>query len=169
MAAATRVCRIGTSLSGRSASPRTYKAIKERGAIRPIIHLMLSNSLEKVKEWCEENKGDLFIAALIFMVGLGGFGLGRLSVIWSQKEPITITDSASDGGGGASLPLPAASTAALKASVRGKYVASKSGAYYHLPWCAGALRIKDANKIWFQTKQEAEQKGYKPASNCPGL
>lgn len=130
---------------------------------------MISSSLEKVKEWCEENKGDLFIAVLIFLVGLGSFGLGRLSVIWPQKDPIAITDSAINAGEEASLPPPAVSSAAISASVQGKYVASKSGAYYHLPWCAGALRIKEANRIWFQTKQEAESKGLKPASNCPGL
>ena len=59
--------------------------------------------------------------------------------------------------------------AAISASAKGKYVASKSGSYYHFPWCAGALRIKDANKVWFQTKTEAESRGLKPASNCPGL
>lgn len=51
----------------------------------------------------------------------------------------------------------------------GKYVASKSGAAYHYPWCPGALKIKEENKIFFNTKEEAEKRGYKPAGNCPGL
>lgn len=136
---------------------------------------MIPERLEKVKTWCAANKSDLFTAALIFLVGLGSFGLGRLSVIWPEKEPITIENQessirnqgngstpASAGAGGAAI-----STAV--ASAKGKYVASKSGAYYHFPWCAGALRIKDANKIWFQTKAEAESRGLKPAANCPGL
>jgi len=137
---------------------------------------MLSNHLEKVKAWCLANKSDLFTAALIFLVGLGSFGLGRLSVIWPEKDPITITDAdvtQNTDAGGASVPTGAsAESAAIStavASAKGKYVASKSGAYYHFPWCAGALRIKEANKIWFQTKQEAEGRGLKPAANCPGL
>ena len=138
---------------------------------------MLSERLEKVKGWLAENRKDLLTAAFIFLMGLGSFGLGRLSVIWPEKEPITITDgdlTQNTDGGTASAPAPAgAGTAAISnapvVSAKGKYVASKSGAYYHFPWCSGALRIKDANKIWFQTKQEAEVRGLKPAANCPGL
>lgn len=54
-------------------------------------------------------------------------------------------------------------------SLPGAYVASRSGTAYHLPWCVGALRIREENKIWFSSKEEAEQKGYHPAKNCKGL
>jgi len=136
---------------------------------------MIPERLEKVKEWCAANKSDLFTAVLIFLVGLGSFGLGRLSVIWPEKEPITITGAEIDSGVAPNGTADIATAAAGRAikdhatSALGRYVASKSGAYYHLPWCAGALRIKDANKIWFQTKAEAESRGLKPAANCPGL
>jgi len=46
------------------------------------------------------------------------------------------------------------------------YVASVNGKYYYLPNCSGVNRIKEENKIWFKTKEEAESKGYKPAPNC---
>lgn len=51
----------------------------------------------------------------------------------------------------------------------GGYVASKNGTRYYLPWCGGASRIKEENKVWFQTKEEAEARGLTPAKNCPGL
>jgi hypothetical protein len=51
----------------------------------------------------------------------------------------------------------------------GRYVASKNGSAYHLPWCSGAARIKEENKIWFATKEEAEAAGYRAASNCKGI
>ena len=54
-------------------------------------------------------------------------------------------------------------------AAEGKYVASKSGTKYHLPWCGGAKQIKEANKIWFDTKEEAEAAGYTPATNCKGI
>ena len=57
----------------------------------------------------------------------------------------------------------------ISSFVKGRYVASKSGTAYHFPWCQGALKIKEENKIWFQTKEEAESRGYKPAGNCDGL
>jgi hypothetical protein len=50
-----------------------------------------------------------------------------------------------------------------------QYVASKNGTKYHLPWCAGAQQIKEENKIWFDSKDEAERAGYTPASNCKGI
>jgi hypothetical protein len=58
---------------------------------------------------------------------------------------------------------------AQKTVIKGSFVASKSGKAYHLPWCSGAKRIKEENKIWFQTKEEAEKAGYHPAGNCEGL
>ncbi len=51
----------------------------------------------------------------------------------------------------------------------GGYVASKDGTKYHLPWCGSAKRIKEENKIWFNTKEEAEAAGYVPAANCKGI
>jgi hypothetical protein len=52
---------------------------------------------------------------------------------------------------------------------KGSFVASKNGSVYHLEWCSGAMRIKEENKIYFSTKEEAEKKGYRPAKNCDGL
>jgi hypothetical protein len=63
--------------------------------------------------------------------------------------------------------IPATAPAALPAG--GQYVASKSGTKYYLPWCGTVARIKDENKVWFQTKAEAEAAGYGPAANCKGL
>ena len=136
---------------------------------------MIADYLDKVKSRAAESKNDLFIASLIFLTGLGGFGLGRLSAVWPQKEPITVTGAEIEAGvapnGVADIATSAAGLAAKarSTSAAGRYVASKSGASYHLPWCPGAKQIKASNKIWFQTKEEAETKGYKPAGNCPGL
>ena len=48
-------------------------------------------------------------------------------------------------------------------------VASKNGSVYHYTWCPGAKRIKEENKIYFNSKEEAEAAGYRPAKNCEGL
>lgn len=50
-----------------------------------------------------------------------------------------------------------------------KYVASKNSNKYHLPWCSGAARIAEENKIWFASKEEAAAAGYTPAANCKGI
>ena len=138
---------------------------------------MIADYRGKVKSWAEANKADLFTAGAVFLVGLGGFGLGRLSAVWPQKEPIRIIETAPDVAAslGGNVPADIATSAAGNAvkakaiSARGKYVGSKSGSSYHLPWCPGAKQIKESNKIWFQNEEEAAAKGYKPAGNCPGL
>ena len=47
----------------------------------------------------------------------------------------------------------------------GKYIASKTGKKYHIPKCDWAKRIKESNRIWFDSKEEAEEKGLK-ACDC---
>jgi len=125
-----------------------------------------------VKTLFSEHKTDLSVALLIFLVSVSSFGLGRLSVIWPKKEPISIYENAKLQMLNAELKNGqnvAASSFSIQNSALGKYVASKSGSAYHFPWCAGAQKIKDENKIWFTSKEEAEKAGYKPAGNCPGL
>ena len=141
---------------------------------------MLPDLARKVKGLCTENKSDLFTGAVIFLVGLGSFGLGRLSALWPHKELLRIQNilGAEDAAPiSSSSPLPQAhSTAGTNNALRhrttpgaGSYVGSAFGSIYHFPWCPGAARIKEENKIWFATKEEAATKGYKPAGNCPGL
>ncbi len=130
---------------------------------------MLGDYFIKVKPWIGENKSDLYIAGIIFLVSLASFGLGRLSILWPEKEPVRITNNqdvitaTADSGEGR------VETASVVPALRGKYVASQNGTAYHFPWCPGATRIKEENKIWFDTKEEAEGRGYRPAANCEGL
>jgi len=133
---------------------------------------MLSNIQEKIKYFVEDNKSDLLVAVAVFLVGLGGFGLGRLSAIWSEKKPITIIQNQEENTEALRPTLDRQNIASVVSAIQnkhGKYIASKSGTAYHFPWCAGAQKIKEANKIWFNTKEEAESRGYKPAGNCEGL
>lgn len=51
----------------------------------------------------------------------------------------------------------------------GTYVASRGGKSYYLPTCKSAKRLSEKNKIWFDTKAEAEKFGYKPAKSCKGM
>ena len=96
------------------------------------------------------------IVLIIVLVGLSGFGLGRLSVDDNSGSPIEITRSASVVQSNAQ-------------ATDGSFVGSKNGSVYHFPWCSGAQRIKEENKVWFTSKADAESKGYRPAANCKGL
>lgn len=134
---------------------------------------MLYQYYQKIQECASARQGDLFLAGLIVLVSIGSFGLGRLSAIWPEKQPLAImqNDKLQMPKTASASPIGSADNLAfgIQNSALGKYVASKNGSAYHYPWCSGAKRIKEENKIWFQTKEEAEAKGYKPAANCEGL
>ncbi|OGC88219.1 hypothetical protein A3D70_02605 [Candidatus Adlerbacteria bacterium RIFCSPHIGHO2_02_FULL_54_18] len=105
-------------------------------------------------------KVELYILPIVLvLVGLGAFGLGRLSVAGEERPRLIINNA------------PSTQTAAAAAFPKGQgaYVASKSGTKYYLPSCSAATRIKEENKVWFDSIEEAQAVGYEPAANCPGL
>ena len=108
-----------------------------------------------------ENK-DIFIALLIIFIATASFGLGRLSKIDENKKSLQIENFVENKA-------LIGDFSPENNNIKGNYVASKTGSKYHLPWCSGAQTIKEENKIWFETKEDAESRGYSPAKNCKGL
>lgn len=109
---------------------------------------------------------DIAIALIIIFTALISFGLGRLSKIRENKTPITVMNMIPAKISAGDTATPKSNSVAQKT---GSLVASKKGSKYHYPWCSGALRIKDSNKIWFSSAKEARLAGYTPAKNCKGL
>lgn len=117
-------------------------------------------------------KRDIYVVLIVLLVGLGSFGLGKLSDRAQENERVTLEEAFSDTtqfvagtttdvGVGEEVPeIPAAT---------GLFVGSRNSDKYHYPWCSGAQRIKEENKIWFASEKEAEAAGYTPAANCEGL
>jgi hypothetical protein len=125
-----------------------------------------------LQDLLKKSKSDeVFIIVTIVLVGIGAFGLGRLSKIESLRQGLSIEAPAQ------------VSEALIKKNtnikndknientglLEGSVVASKSGTKYHFPWCTGAKSISEKNKIWFNSVTEAKEAGYSPASNCKGL
>jgi phosphatidylserine/phosphatidylglycerophosphate/cardiolipin synthase-like enzyme len=67
-----------------------------------------------------------------------------------QKAPVKMGTASSD----------------REATLTQGYVASKNSTVFHTPDCKWAQRIKEENKIWFKTREEALDKGYKPCKVC---
>jgi len=110
----------------------------------------------------------LTIGLLIILASVTGFGAMRLWLIWPSKSPVIIEKNT----GLAEIREAVKTKISINTEnqkPQGQYVASKNGKAYHYPWCPGALKIKDENKIWFGSREGAEKTGYKPAVNCPGL
>lgn len=137
----------------------------------------LSEKLNRVKDKIKPFEEDIILTAVVVFVALIAFGLGRLSAVLERKTPIKIENISANLGEveppqGGSTSMASTSTTDLpagKQGVDGLLVASKTGTKYHFPWCSGALRIKEENKVWFKSREEAEKAGYTPAGNCKGL
>lgn len=136
----------------------------------------LKEKLQKIKLFYSysQNRDRVIIPTMVFLVGIASFGIGRLSAMESQKEPVKITTN----GSFQTESLSANVSESLEGSnIEGEIelkkggfvVASKSGTKYHFPWCSGAKRILEENKITFESIEEAKKAGLEPAGNCKGL
>ncbi len=123
---------------------------------------------------------DIFVIFVVALVAFGAFIIGRYSALEEKRVgELRITDSrntssvslvSANKAGIASIPVTEnIASATSGVTDNGIYVGSKSGKTYHLPWCSGAKRIHEKNQVWFASKEEAEQKGYKPSSTCKGI
>lgn len=45
-------------------------------------------------------------------------------------------------------------------------IGNKKSKIYHYSWCPSTKRIKEENKIYFNSKEEAEKEGYRLSKNC---
>lgn len=131
---------------------------------------MATNIQEKLEKFKSVSGGspDLFLAALLVLVAVTSFLLGRMSTEGERQvvrqDAALIPEAAEETKASSD-----ASESVTEAKAPGGYVASKNGTKYHLPWCSGAQLMNEENKIWFATKAEAEAAGYEPAANCKGL
>jgi hypothetical protein len=103
-----------------------------------------------------------FMAGLVCLIGIISFVLGRYSVV----EPFIAPDNQSNEAG---IVFTDAPEQAISTTTTVSVVASSGGTKYHLPTCSGAKRIKESNKIYFNSILLAKAAGYEPAVNCKGL
>lgn len=140
-----------------------------KGGSPCIIESMIRDRIKKVKGWLKPREGEIFLALTIILVAFIGFGLGRLSVSKENKFPIQIQDSIQEANIISSVKTPGTTTGGGDTKKAALLVGSKNSRVYHFPWCSGAQRIKKENKIYFNSREEAQKAGYRPAANCEGL
>jgi hypothetical protein len=129
------------------------------------------------------DKKEVYWVLSIVFSGVGAYFIGLMVGLDTGRPPVTIErfrlETPSPAAGSStvttvqttpSAPVPTTQTVPKTLQERPQtYVASKTGNKYHLPTCIGAKGIKEANKVWFSTKAEAEKAGYSPAGNCKGI
>src|SRR3989344_970129 len=110
----------------------------------------------EIKNVAEDAVHEWGTIAIVLLLGIASFGLGRLSALEEAKPPVAITEAPE----------------ALKPRAMylgGSIIASKNGTAYYFPWCSGAQKILVQNQIWFASEKAARAAGYAPAKNCKGL
>lgn len=132
-------------------------------------------TISEVREGSKQLWGKIpsgLVYTLILLLGCtGSFGLGLLAsdeLLRGSEPRFQIEEAVSPSQ------LPAAAVQAISEPPEalpegGQYVASKNGTRYYLPWCGGAKQIKEENKVWFTSKEDAERAGYTAAKNCKGI
>lgn len=111
---------------------------------------------ENIKTSLDRSLREWSLFAILFLIALASFGLGRLSVFEDVRPAVSLKEAPGEA-------LPKA------LYVGGLIEASRSGSVYYYPWCDGALKIPEQNRIWFADEVTAQKAGLTPAKVCKGL
>ncbi|MFA6256920.1 MAG: hypothetical protein WCT29_01270 [Candidatus Paceibacterota bacterium] len=129
--------------------------------------------MEKIKGFLESEQGkDILIVLIVILVGLGSFELGRLSKIGNsggikiEYPPEMVQANAISTT--ASNPH----TTVDKMQISGtqsqekSFFASSRGKKYYPANCSAGDSIKESNRVWFDSREEAESAGYELSASC---
>jgi hypothetical protein len=125
--------------------------------------------MEKIKLFWESDKGkDILVIIIIVLVGLGSFELGRLSKentnpgikveYDSQEASVINTEPINEN--------PSIAQKSQTSTTSKNFFASKTGSKYYSVSCSGGKTIKEENRVYFDTAEEAEKAGYELSSSC---
>jgi hypothetical protein len=126
----------------------------------------------KIKQFIESEKGkDILMVIIVILVGLGSFELGRLSkeanssgikILPAQTGEYSSQNLFKDTEQAANV-MSAKNSAN---SVSKNFFASSRGSKYYSLGCSAGKTIKQENRIYFTTGEEAEKAGYTLSSSC---
>lgn len=129
--------------------------------------------MEKIKRFLgSEDSKDILTVIILILVGLGSFGLGRLSTRGQSEglkieytKPI-ISLEANIPTNPVNQPEEPKEVQVVKKTTIKTFFASKRGSKYYSASCSGGKTIKPENKIYFSSEAEAEGAGYELSSTC---
>ena len=114
--------------------------------------------IARILDWVKHRQHDFVMAAAMALVAWSFFNIGSMQS--TDREPITITRNE----GAASTAV--RTTASQPLDPRVVVSKNSSSQKYHYSWCGSGQRIKEENRVWFETSKAAEAAGYSLAGNC---
>ncbi|MFA6000062.1 MAG: Ada metal-binding domain-containing protein [Candidatus Paceibacterota bacterium] len=125
--------------------------------------------MEKIKLFVNSQQGkDIMTVIIVILVGLGSFGLGRLSKNTpSEGLKIEYRDQRGNAVGALDTIEYKPQFKTNDTNVEGKnFFASSRGTKYYPLGCSAGKTIKQENRIYFNTAEEAEKAGYTLSTSC---
>ncbi len=124
--------------------------------------------MEKIKAFIESEKGkDILTVIIVILVGLGSFELGRLSKGGdSSGIKIEYTGQVENQPANAISALNSANKENTQNYMGKNFFASNRGTKYYSIGCSAGKTIKQENRIYFATGEDAQKAGYELSSSC---
>src|SRR3989338_1251059 len=124
----------------------------------------------KIKQFAESERGkDILVVLIVILVGLASFELGRLSKgndgsgikieYPIQNQEASVISQASHSS-------VLQKTEIEKNSTGKKFFASSRGSKYYPVGCESGKNLKQENRVYFNTREEAEKAGYELSASC---
>lgn len=121
---------------------------------------------QKIKTSIEGSRKSLISTGIIAITAIASFYLGFIA----RSETLILTSGRANLVDSTQVTINAKkddlSVHIPQAKSSGTFVASKNGTKYYQSSCPSASRIKDANKVYFDSEEEAVADGYSKASGC---
>lgn len=124
--------------------------------------------ITNILKWGRERQNAIVAGLILILIFFLGMGIGIL-IRQPEGNPIIIDKNVKVG-------LPNTSDKITQQTEfsenlinfsRGNFVASINGKAYYPKGCKSANVIKEENRVWFESAEEAEGEGYARAKNCP--
>lgn len=127
--------------------------------------------MEKIKLFVESEKGkDILTVIIVILVGLVSFELGRLSKEGESSGIKILSGQAVNQNANIvstlnNMPENAFNTFDTNPNKKNFFASSKGSKYYSLG-CSAGKTIKQENRVYFTTGEEAQVAGYTLSSSC---
>ncbi len=139
--------------------------------------MSINDCMQKIKLFLESDIGkDILMVLIIVFVGIGSFGLGRISTptpktglkidFRAMEDDIKVSKIANEANVIKSLNSVSTDSNTKTESSSGNFFASNRGTKYYGISCSAGKTIKTENRIYFDTREEAERAGYELSSAC---
>lgn len=124
--------------------------------------------MEKIKLFLASEKGkDVLTVIIVILVGLFSFQLGRLSKENNENQiKIEYPNQTASAIIGYEEKQTKEIKSVVSSAVQKNFFASNRGEKYYSVGCSAGKTIKEENRIYFNTEEEAERAGYTKSTNC---